>query len=291
MNTSALTFALSAGLVAALNPCGFALLPGYLALVITGNAEAPSRLVAVGRAGVATVAMAAGFVTVFGLFGLVIAPLTNSIEAVLPYVTLGVGIVLLALGIWLLLGREVRLFMPTLSIGSPTASLASMYGYGLTYAVASLSCTVAPFLAVISMTFHDGSIALGTLAFVVYGLGMAVTVGVAALAVALLGTSAAGALRKVLPYVSRAAGVIVTIAALYVAYYGYYEIRVASGSDARDPIVGAVVGVQGWFAERVAAIGVWPLVGAIAVIAVVAAALTPLARKKRAGEHVGGETP
>ncbi len=64
-----------------------------------------------------------------------------------------------------------------------------MFGYGLTYAVASLSCTVGPFLAVISTTFKQGSIVSGVLAFIAYGAGMAVTVGVAALAVALLGNS------------------------------------------------------------------------------------------------------
>ena len=40
--------ALGAGMLAALNPCGFALLPAYLTLLVT--AGDPSRLVAVFRA-------------------------------------------------------------------------------------------------------------------------------------------------------------------------------------------------------------------------------------------------
>ncbi|MCH9701477.1 MAG: cytochrome c biogenesis protein CcdA, partial [Actinomycetia bacterium] len=39
IDTAALGFALGAGLVAALNPCGFAFLPGYLGLVIVGEGQ------------------------------------------------------------------------------------------------------------------------------------------------------------------------------------------------------------------------------------------------------------
>ena len=59
--------ALGAGLVAAVNPCVFALLPVYLSLFVLD--EEPSRTVAVGRALRATAAMTAGFTGVFALFG------------------------------------------------------------------------------------------------------------------------------------------------------------------------------------------------------------------------------
>ena len=56
-----------AGLVAALNPCGFALLPAYLTLVV--RTERAGVLTAVGRALAATVAMTLGFLAAFGAFG------------------------------------------------------------------------------------------------------------------------------------------------------------------------------------------------------------------------------
>lgn len=282
MNPSVLTFALGAGLVAALNPCGFALLPGYLALVISGNTEASSRLIVVGRAAAATAVMAAGFVTVFGVFGLAIAPVVASAHQVLPYATIGIGVVLLCVGIWLLLGRELTMAMPRLFTGTPTASLGSMYAYGLAYAIASLSCTVAPFLAVISTTFRQGSVVSGMLAFLAYGAGMTITVGVAALAVALLGNSATRVLRKVLPYVGRIAGAIVAVTALYVIYYGYYEIRMSSGNgDAHDLVVGTVVAIQGWLAQQVEQIGAWPLIAAVVAIIVMTVGLTIAANSIR----------
>ncbi|MUM15446.1 cytochrome c biogenesis protein CcdA [Mycobacterium sp. CBMA271] len=271
IDTAALTFALGAGLVAALNPCGFAFLPGYLGLVIAGSDGTTSRLTAVTRAATATVAMAAGFLTVFGIFGLVISPVVASAGRYMPFATVVIGIALVALSIWLLSGRELTVMLPRVSGGTPTSSLLSMYGYGLTYAVASLSCTVGPFLAVISTTFKQGSIVSGVLAFIAYGAGMAVTVGVAALAVALLGNSVQASMRKVLPYVGRIAGVIVLLTGLYVTYYGYYEIRMNFGDGtADDPVINAASKVQNWLVNMVDATGVWPLVGGITLIVIVA---------------------
>lgn len=282
IDNAALGFALGAGLVAALNPCGFAFLPGYLGLVIAGSSDAPSRPAALARAGAATVAMSAGFVTVFGLFGLVISPLIASVPKYLPFATVLIGLGLIGLAIWLLAGKEIPMMLPRLSGGAPTARLRSMYGYGLGYAVASLSCTVAPFLAVISTTFKQGSVITGVLAFIAYAVGMAITVGVAALAVALAGSSAAGTIRRILPHVGRIAGVIVLLTGLYVTYYGFYEIRLFfTDAGPNDSIIEAAASVQSWLARRVDTLGVWPLLAALAVLAAVAMGWRLLSRRRR----------
>ncbi|MEZ0383960.1 cytochrome c biogenesis CcdA family protein [Mycobacterium sp. pW045] len=268
IDTATLSFALGAGLVAALNPCGFAFLPGYLGLVIAGSRDT-SRPAALVRAGAATVTMSAGFLTVFGIFGLAVSPLIASAQKYLPFATVVIGVLLLAMGAWLLSGRDIAVLLPAAG-GTPTARLASMYGYGVGYAVASLSCTIAPFLAVISTTFQQGSALAGVLAFVAYAAGMSITVGVAALAVALAGSSATSALRRVLPYVGRIAGVIVLLTGLYVIYYGYYEIRLYfAGAEADDPVIHAAGAVQSWLADRVDALGVWPLLGATVALVLV----------------------
>lgn len=266
IDTATLSFALGAGLVAALNPCGFAFLPGYLGLVIA-DSRGTSRPIALARAAVATVVMAGGFLTVFGIFGLVVSPLISSAQQYLPFGTVVIGVLLVAMGVWLLSGRDVAVLLPVAAGGRPTARLGSMYGYGVGYAVASLSCTIAPFLAVISTTFRQGSTLAGVLAFVAYAAGMSITVGVAALAVALAGSSATSALRRVLPHVGRIAGAIVLLTGIYVCYYGYYEIRLYfAGAGADDPVIRVAGAVQSWLADRVDALGVWPLLAAIAAL-------------------------
>lgn len=262
-----LAFALGAGLVAALNPCGFAFLPGYLALVIAGGGHITSRPVALARAGTATIVMSAGFVTVFGLCGLLISPLIASVQKYLPFATVVIGVLLIAVAGPLLAGRDIAVIAPKMSGGAPTARLRSMYGYGVAYATASLSCTIGPFLALISTTFRRGSTISGVLAFVFYAGGMAVTVGVAALAVAFVGSSAAGVMRRILPHIGRIAGAVVLLTGLYVTYYGYYEIRLYfTDAGADDPVVQSAGAVQAWLVRQVVAVGVWPLLGILAAL-------------------------
>jgi cytochrome c biogenesis protein CcdA len=56
--------------------------------------------------------MTAGFTLVFGAFGLIVAPLAQSVERWLPWATVVIGLVLLALGGRLLTGRELTLRLP-----------------------------------------------------------------------------------------------------------------------------------------------------------------------------------
>ena len=108
MNQGLLSLAFAAGLVAAVNPCGFAMLPAYLLLVVRGQRSGERRgLAAVGRAVVATVGMALGFLTVFGLFGALTISAAATVQRYLPYGTVVIGVVLVALGVWLLSGREL----------------------------------------------------------------------------------------------------------------------------------------------------------------------------------------
>jgi cytochrome c biogenesis protein CcdA len=275
-------FALGAGLVAALNPCGFAFLPGYLALVIA-DSQGTSRTTALARAGAATAVMSAGFLTVFGVFGLVVSPLIAAAQKYLPFATVGIGLALVAMGGWLLTGRDIAVLLPRAGGGAPNARLGSMYGYGVGYAIASLSCTVAPFLAVISTTFQRGSTVTGVLAFVAYALGMSITVGAAALAVAVAGASATSALRRVLPHVGRIAGVIVLLTGLYVTYYGYYELRLYfTGAGTDDVVVRTAGAVQSWLAGWVDDLGAGPLLAVIGLLVAVVVGRWALARRRGA---------
>lgn len=283
IDTAALSFALGAGLVAALNPCGFAFLPGYLGLVIAGSQDT-SRPAALLRAVAATAGMSVGFLTVFGVFGLLISPVIASAQKYLPFATIVIGVLLVGLAVWLLAGRELGIVLPKRAGGAPTTRLSSMYGYGVAYAIASLSCTIAPFLAVISTTFKRGSTLSGVLAFIAYAVGMTITVGVAALAVALAGSSATMAFRRVLPYVGRIVGVIVLITGLYVTYYGYYEIRLYftdAGPD--DPIIRAAGTVQSWLADEVNGLSAWSLLAVGAALVATGVGWNALARRR--GDH------
>ncbi|GAA4895062.1 cytochrome c biogenesis CcdA family protein [Actinomycetospora straminea] len=278
-----MAFALAAGLVAALNPCGFAMLPAYLALVVLGNDPSEARRGRGGvvlRALVATGLMTVGFLVVFGAFGAVVAPFASSLQRYLPAVTVVIGVVMVILGVWLLTGRELIGLLPRSGRGAPTGRLSSMFGYGVAYAIASLSCTIGPFLAVTTSSFATGSVIGAVAGFLAYGLGMALVVGVLAVTVALAGYGAATRARRLLPYVNRVAGALLVVVGLYVGYYGVYELRLFfGGGSAQDPVVGAAGAIQQTLSGWVDAVGALPLAAALVVL-VVGAALVH--RRRRA---------
>jgi len=265
--------ALTAGMVAALNPCGFALLPAYLTLIVTqgGDGDSDTRGAAVRRALTMTAAMTTGFIAVFGAFGLVAVPLALSLERYLPWATIIIGVALVGLGIYLLMGRELLLSTPKMSGAAPGKTLRSMFLYGVAYAVASLSCTIGPFLAITTSTFRSDSVLSGLSVFILYGVGMGLVVGILAVAVALARKGFITKFRKATPYISRFSGLLLVLAGAYVAYYGYFEIQVFNGGDADDPIVNAFTSVQSTVANWVS--GISPAVVAALLGALVALGL------------------
>jgi hypothetical protein len=85
--------------------------------------------------------------------------------------------------------------------------------------------------------------------------------------------------RAVLPYVSRVSGALLLLAGAYVAYYGWYEMRVNAGDSADDPLVSTVAELPGHISNRLDAIGPGWIAAAFALTA--AAALLLRARRGR----------
>src|SRR3954447_23133828 len=98
-------------MLGALNPCGFALLPAYLSVLVAGDPSRPgghrATAAALGRALRCTAALTIGYVLVFGAFGLVLAPLGGWLQPRLPWLTVGFGLALAVLGGLLLAGRSL----------------------------------------------------------------------------------------------------------------------------------------------------------------------------------------
>lgn len=275
MGSGPFALALAAGMAATVNPCGFAMLPAYLAMFLgdeAGAVGAPARS-AVPRAFAVSAVLTAGFVAVFGLFGLAISPLAVRVEQYLPWATIVIGIALVGLGVALLAGRQLTLHTPKLAKGGTDAGMRSMFLFGVSYAVASLSCTIGPFLAVTSTTLSGQSVASGVAVFVVYGLGMGVVITALTVTVALAKVGLATKLRSALPYVSRISGGLLVMAGAYVAWYGWFEVRVLAGGDGSDPVIDRALALQQWLQRllvsgRPVATALWltvPLAGVAAV--------------------------
>ncbi len=237
-------------MAATVNPCGFALLPAYLSAFV-GLDEGSNRTTAVARGLKVSAVLTAGFVAVFGIFGLIISRVVSELQRYLPWATIVIGIGLVGLGIFLLTGRQIVINIPKLQKGGSDGTLLSMFLFGVSYAVASLSCTIGPFLAVTSTTFRNENYLSGVFVFVLYGLGMGLVVSVLTMAVALAKDGLVNRFRALLPKMNKIAGVLLVVAGLYVAYYGYYEVRLFFfDGDLDDPIVDFAESIQTWLVNR-----------------------------------------
>ncbi|AEB46652.1 cytochrome c biogenesis CcdA family protein [Micromonospora maris] len=242
-----LLLALTAGMLGAVNPCGFAMLPAYLSLLVAGATDTRG---AVRRALTAAAALTVGYVVVFGAFGLALAPVAGWLRPRLPWFTVGLGLLLVLLGCWLLAGRRLPTLRPLARAPRLTRSWPSMVLFGMAYAVASLGCAIAPFLAIVVTSLRAGTLPRGLALFGAYALGMGLVVAVAALGVALLRGEVVARLRNAGAWVPRLSGLVLLLAGGYVAWYGWYEARLFAGHRAAltDPVILTAARVQRWLA-------------------------------------------
>ena len=251
--SSSLLYAFGVGMVATFNPCGFAMLPAYLSYYLGLEQETPNtrtdqivlRAIAVGAA------MTAGFVVVFGILGLILDPVLNSISDKLPWVTMVLGLGLIFVGVRMLAGKEISVRLPKISRAPEQRELVSVFVFGISYALVSLSCTISLFIAAISTVVTQENWITGIGAFVAYGLGMGVVLMVLTLAIALARQGIVKKMRGILPYIGRISGGLLILAGMYVTYYGWYELQVFSNANAGGS------GLARWMFDLNSSISTW----------------------------------
>lgn len=229
-----LVFAFVAGTVATANPCGFALLPAYLARQIGADRPEMSIQAAVIRALLVGAVTTAGFLVVFGSIGSVISLGARSVTQAMPWVALAIGVVLFAAGVAVLAGKHIAIRLPAIFQDDRGSGTASVFLFGLGYGVASLSCTLPIFLAVLGTAVTSDPLT-SVLSFAAYGTGMGTVLTALAVAAALSRTGLAGATRRILPHVSRISGVLLAAAGAYVVNYWSFTLGLL-GAEVPAPI-------------------------------------------------------
>jgi cytochrome c-type biogenesis protein len=212
--------AFTAGLVATVNPCGIAMLPAYLSYFLgVGDDADRASARSIGRALIIGAVVSAGFLLVFGLVGVLITLGVREVIDALPWAALVVGAGIAVLGVAMLFGLELSVNLPKVGSGASKRGYGSMFTFGVSYAVASLSCTLPIFLAVVAGTIPTLSLAAGIATFLVYGLGMSLVLVVLTLAVAAGQQSIVRRVRASAKYINRVAGGILVLAGAYIVYF------------------------------------------------------------------------
>lgn len=239
--SGAAIFAFSAGVVATVNPCGFAMLPSFLAFYLgdADGAAAERGLLSRATSGFAVgLVLSAAFASVFVAAGVVVSIGVRELLHVVPWVAAGIGVVLLALGVAMLAGRHIGLTAAgRLRVGSGASRgyrRVALFGVG--YALASLSCTLAIFLVVVGQASAVGSL-LGMVAvFAAFAAGAATVLVAVCLSAALARGALVRALRRALPLVNRVAGGLLALTGAYLLVY-WLPLLLDKGSTGTDLVL------------------------------------------------------
>lgn len=232
------------GLLAAVNPCGFVLLPTYLMYFLGVTGRPGTQRASVRRALTVGASLSAGFMSVFLVVGAVTRLFTDYINQNAKYVALLIGVALFVMGVAMLAGWRLPYTTPKLDVGRRDRTTASMFVFGVAYAVASIGCTLGPFTATVLGTITTEGFALGLLAIALYGIAMSLLVIALTVTLALAQGGLLRTLRNGMKHVERASAVVMMLSGSYLAWYWLNDIR----ENYDDDITGNVIGWQ----ERVA---------------------------------------
>ncbi len=228
-----LAYALTAGAFATLNPCGFALLPATL-----------GRFLAKGKSGVwggfwLGLLLGLGAFSTFAVIGFVLSLLGTALGSYIPYVNLGLSLILIGLGLATVLGRGIGLNLAT---RAPRGEgVGEFYLFGVAYGLASLGCTLPVFLAIVGIAFAQGA-ASGLVALLGYGAGMASVLVIVGVLAGLGKEELLKALRRAGVYLEPIGGVLLMLAGGYLLGYQLDFLTQRQGLTWQLALAGTVLG-------------------------------------------------
>ena len=228
------------GMLAAVNPCGFVLLPAYLLyfLGIDGANQGVMRA-PLQRALRVSAAVSSGFLVVFLVVGSISRLFTQWIELNAKYAGFVIGLVLIGLGIAMLFGWK-----PSFAASIPGAkkdhSTRAMFIFGVGYAIASIGCTIGLLTTAILGSIGTNGFASGVISIVMYGLGMSLLVTALTVTLAAAKTGMTKVLKQSLRYIDKVAAGFIAITGAYLTWYWYGAI------SERESLGNIVSNVENW---------------------------------------------
>ena len=220
-------FAFGAGMIAAVNPCGFVMLPSYVAVYLLSEKDSPSGMtIRLIRALKVTISMTLGFVIVFAVIGsLVSFGLRSVIGSLLPWFGMGIGIALIAISGLLLFGfNQFRYSSLPFRLSSmftifQTDTIRGYFFFGVSYALVSVGCALPIFMVVVTSTFAGQSILGILMSYINYSLGMGTIIFVVTIITALLRKSLTFSGNLLGSFLNKATVVLLLVAGIYLVFY------------------------------------------------------------------------
>tara|TARA_B100001029_G_C15033685_1_gene438727 strand:- start:227 stop:1117 length:891 start_codon:yes stop_codon:yes gene_type:complete len=224
-----LGLAFIAGMSAAVNPCGFILLPAYLGLILNENNEVEgTKKTNYLHLSQIALFVTLGFIIVFATIGFSISFGARSIiQELTSFITIIIGIILILIGI-ISLNNDTKIYLnwPTqiaAKFGDPRNTkypkFINYLFFGMSYAVASISCTLPIFLAVIGVSLTNNNIIDIAKQFLLYSLGMGFVITITTLIIASIESSLLKGMTRLTKWFQYTTSTIMILAGSYLIFY------------------------------------------------------------------------
>ncbi|MBA3265891.1 MAG: cytochrome C biogenesis protein [Nocardioidaceae bacterium] len=231
---SQLVFAYGVGMLALVSPCGFMMLPAFLAYNIADSGSvAGSRTHRLSKGLAVGLAVSAGFAGTFLVGGLLVSAGLRSLTDAVPWFGVVVGSLLLVLGLGMLAGRSVRLNVPLNRLARPGTGTGRTVAFGAGYALTQLACGMGGLLAVVAQGMANSSIAGTAGVFVAFIAGATSLLVLLALSSALMSDALVRGVRQVMPIVGRISGAVLAVSGAYLVVY--WAPALFGGAEADNP--------------------------------------------------------
>lgn len=227
-------FALSAGAASFFSPCSVGLFPAYVGYFLASGKENSSAVPSGTAQGNARVdpslwdrladgmrlggLAASGFFVLFLGIGALVSQIgSRLLGPYLRWISIGIGIAILALGLIMASGR-----FPTLHPRLPaprSRTPFSVFMFGIGYGLASLGCTLPIFLSTILASLAAGGAWGAFLVLLAYAAGMGLVMVTVTIGLSISEGTLRAYVRKIIPYVQRASAGLMALAGAVVIYF------------------------------------------------------------------------
>ena len=219
-----IAFSFSAGIVAAFNPCGVAMLPAYIGYQIGSDDMNIPYLERLSKAFLMGISVTSGFVAFSLLVGLIISIGGGFILDLIPFGGLIVGVSMLMLGLTLTMsGKELGVWSATRISFGHARSTKGIFFFGIAYAASSLGCAFPIFLAAIGIlagqSLGDINLINSAVRFASYGLGMGLVLTTVTVGTVLFKETLSKFIKTIIPYVRIIGNIALIGAGSYLIWY------------------------------------------------------------------------
>jgi len=226
-------FAYTTGLISSANPCGAALIPAFFSRRIANAANAGRKmrtvLLTALLSGLSTVL---GFALVFGIIGIFVSIISAFLGGALPIIGISIGILLVAFGIYSLLGKQLQIgnienglskfinnYTPfSIDFNKRSEGYKGDFTFGLGYGLASMSCVLPVFAALVAVS-STGNLFFSVISYISFVGGIATILIGLSIAATISSHGMEKLIKGWLPYSKKFNAVVLTLAGIYIIIY------------------------------------------------------------------------